>query len=239
MSQLIVINNPNNPTGATISKSVLEPIVDFAKKRGITILADEVYSPLFHSLPEGQSAPPSILSFGYQKTISTGSMSKAFALAGIRLGWVASRDQSVLAAVTSARDYTSISVSMLDDQVAAYALGPAVLPSLLERNMNLARTNLKLLEEFVNQYNSAVSWFKPNAGTTALVQFRNKGEPVDDEAFCLDLLEQTKVMFLPAGNCFGHGKDFKGCVRVGYACHTNVLKEALAKLGEYVEKNLL
>lgn len=234
-----MVNNPNNPTGATIPKSVLKTIVDFAKERGIAILADEVYSPLFHSLPEGQTAPPSILSFGYEKTISTGSMSKAFALAGIRLGWVASRDKSVLAAVASARDYTSISVSMLDDQVAAYALSSDVLPSLLDRNMSLARTNLKLFEEFVNKYSSAVSWFKPNAGTTALVQFRKKGEPVDDEAFCLDLLEKTKVMFLPAGSCFGHGKDFKGCVRVGYACHTSVLKEALVELGGYVEENLL
>lgn len=128
---------------------------------------------------------------------------------------------------------------MLDDQVAAYALSPAVLPSLLDRNMSLARTNLKLFEEFVNKYSSALSWFKPNAGTTALVQFRKRGTPVDDEEFCLDLLEKTKVMFLPAGSCFGHGKDFKGYVRIGYACHTNVLEEALVKLGEYVEQNLL
>lgn len=98
-TKLIVINNPNNPTGATVPKSVLGQIVEFAKERGITILADEVYSPLFHSLPDGQPAPPSVLSFGHEKTISTGSMSKAFALAGIRLGWVASRDKSILAAV--------------------------------------------------------------------------------------------------------------------------------------------
>lgn len=218
---------------------MLQSVVAFAKERCITILADEVYSPLFHSLPEGQNAPSSILSFGYDKVISTGSMSKAFALAGIRLGWIASRDKSILAAVASARDYTSISVSMLDDQVAAYALSTAVLPSLLDRNMTLARTNLKILEAFIDKYSSAVSWFKPNAGTTALVQFRNKGEPVDDEAFCLDLLDKTKVMFLPAGLCFGHGKLFKGYVRVGYACHTNVLEEALKVLGEYVEQYLL
>lgn len=166
-------------------------------------------------------------------------MSKAFALAGIRVGWVASRDKSILAGVASARDYTSISVSQLDDQVAAYALSPAVLPSLLARNMDLARTNLQLFEAFVEKYSSAVSWFKPNAGTTALVQFRKRGEVVDDEAFCLDLLEKTKVMFLPAGVCFGHGNEFRGYVRVGYACHTSVLKEALEKLGAYVEEYLL
>ena len=83
---MIVINNPNNPTGAAIPTSVLEDIVAFARPRGIIILSDEVYRPLFHSLPSGQAAPPSILGLGYDKTVATGFMSKAFSLAGIRVG---------------------------------------------------------------------------------------------------------------------------------------------------------
>jgi aspartate/methionine/tyrosine aminotransferase len=203
-------------------------------------MSDEVYSPLFHSLPDDeQPSPPSILSLGYSKTVATGSMSKAFALAGIRLGWVASRDRSIVEAVASARDYTTISVSQLDDQVASYALSPAVMPVLMERNLGIARTNLELLDGFVRKYDSACSWVKPKAGTTALVQFRKGGEPVDDEGFVLGLLEKTKVLFLPACVCFGHGKDFKGYVRIGYACHTSVLREGLEKLGPYVEEYLL
>ncbi|KAK2598544.1 hypothetical protein N8I77_011949 [Diaporthe amygdali] len=237
-TKMIILNNPNNPTGATIPKAVLKSIVDFARARDIIILCDEVYSPLYHSPPSDADIPPSILSFGYDKTISTGSMSKAWALAGIRLGWVASRDKGIIEAIAEARDYTTISVSQLDDQVATYALSDEVRPALIKRNLELARTNLALLREFVDGHKGVCSWVKPTAGTTAFIQFTNGGKPVDDVAFCLDVLGKTKVMFLPGSKCFGHDRDFKGYVRVGYVSETAVLVEGLKKLGEYVSNNL-
>lgn len=237
-TKMIILNNPNNPSGATIPRQVLGSIVEFAKARDITILCDEVYRPLFHSLPEGEAAPPSILSFGYDKTISTSSMSKAWSLAGIRLGWIASRDKSIIDAVAEARDFTTISVSQLDDQVASYALCDAVRPGLLARNLRLARTNLQLLDGFVREHEGICRWVKPTAGTTAFIQFKHQGKPVDDEAFCLDVLNRTKVMFLPGQKCFGHGKDFGGYVRIGYVNETAVLKEGLEQLGKYVDEHL-
>ncbi|KAI7776041.1 hypothetical protein LA080_005866 [Diaporthe eres] len=237
-TKMIILNNPNNPTGATIPKAALSSIVEFARARDIIILSDEVYRPLYHSLPSDADIPPSILSFGYDKTVSTGSMSKAWALAGIRLGWVASRDKAIIDAVAEARDYTTISVSQLDDQVASYALSDAVRPALIKRNLELARTNLTLLGEFVDGHKGVCSWVKPTAGTTAFIQFTDGGKPVDDVAFCLDVLDETKVMFLPGSKCFGHDQDFKGYVRIGYVSETGVLVEALKKLGEYVNKNL-
>lgn len=237
-TKMIVLNNPNNPTGATIPKAVLGSIVEFAKARGIIVLCDEVYRPLFHSLSEGETAPPSILSFGYEKAISTSSMSKAWSLAGIRLGWIATRDKDIIEAVAEARDYTAISVGQLDDQVASYALSDAVRPGLISRNMRLARTNLEMLDRFVQEHSGVSNWVKPTAGTTAFVQFTNKGRPVDDEAFCLDVLDKTKAMFLPGKKCFGHGKDFDGYVRIGYVNETDVLREALEKLERYVRTNL-
>lgn len=234
--QLIVINNPNNPMGSTTPRSVLESIVAFAKQRGIIILSDEVYSPLYHSLPDGQEGPPSILALGYEKTVATGSMSKAFALAGIRLGWIASRDKAIVDAISAARDYTTISVSQLDDQVASYALSEPVLRPLLARNTALARTNLELLSAFMDKYTAVCSWVKPTAGTTALVCFKGKdGVPVDDAALVLDVLDKTKVLVMPGSPCFGLGKDFRGFVRLGYVCETDVLVEALTRLGQYIE----
>ncbi|KAJ4297301.1 hypothetical protein N0V88_004219 [Collariella sp. IMI 366227] len=200
-TKMIVINNPNNPMGSTIPKPVLKQIVAFAKQRGIIILSDEVYSPLYHSLPAGQDAPPSILAFGYDKTIATGSMSKAFALAGIRTGWIASRDKSIIDAVAAARDYTTISVSQLDDQVASFALSEPVVRPLLKRNMELARKNLGLLSAFM-------------------------------EKACCGML---------VGEADGRNDrvDFKGFVRLGYVCETEVLVEALEKLGRYIEEFLM
>jgi aspartate/methionine/tyrosine aminotransferase len=236
---MIVINNPNNPTGSTMPKRVLEGIVAFAKQRGIIILSDEVYSPLYHSLPDGQDAPPSVLALGYEKTVATGSMSKAFSLAGIRLGWIASRDRSIIEAVAVARDYTTISVSQLDDQVASYALSQPVMRPLLSRNMALAKTNLALLSAFIERHATVCSWVKPTAGTTALVQFKKKGVPVDDPKFVLDLLKTTNVLVMPANPCFGLGQDFKGFIRFGYVCETEVLIAGLEKLEQYVKEHLM
>lgn len=180
---------------------------------------------------------------GYEKTIVTGSMSKAYGLAGIRVGWVASRFPSIISQLASARDYTTISVSQLDDAVAAYALDANVIHALLGRNIQLAKTNVALMEKFVDAHRRNVEWVKPKAGTTAWVQFLYKGDPVDDVEFCKDVLKKTNVMIVPGSLTFGNGtrgekgdgEDYKGFVRIGYVCHTDVLKEALEKLSKYLK----
>ncbi|KOS23427.1 Capreomycidine synthase [Escovopsis weberi] len=238
-TKMIVINNPNNPTGAIIPAAVLQKIVAFARERNIVILSDEVYRPLFHEGLHGNpDMPPSVATLGYDKVVVTGSMSKAYALAGLRLGWVASRDRAIVERLAQARDYTTISVSQLDDQVASYALSPAVVGPLLERNISLARRNAGILKAFVERHGSACVWQANKAGTTAFLQFRSGGRPVDDVAFCKDVLEKTKVMLVPGSLCFGKGTDFAGYVRMGYVCETSVLEEGLLKLGAYIEEHL-
>ncbi|KAI0446502.1 PLP-dependent transferase [Xylaria telfairii] len=233
-TKMIIINNPNNPTGATTPRAVLAKIIEVARKHDIILFSDEVYRPLFHGLAESD-IPPSALSMGYQKVVATSSMSKAWALAGIRLGWIASRDKGIVEQLAVARDYTTISVSQLDDQVARYALSAEVRPALLKRNIELARTNLALLEKFVQDHADVCSWVKPTAGTTAFVRFSHKnGKPVDDEAFCKDVLDKVKAMFLPGTRCFGHGHDFHGFVRIGYVNSTGVVVKALEGLHAYV-----
>lgn len=237
--QMIILNNPNNPTGAVIPSDVLRDIVAFAKSRNIIVFSDEVYRPLFHNALDANAVTPApITAFGYDNVVVTGSMSKAYALAGIRVGWVVSPNKSIITALAAARDYTTISVSQLDDAVASFALSPPVRAPLLRRNVTLAKTNVALLEKFVNDHAAVCSWVKPVAGTTAFVQFTNNGQPVDDVKFCLDLLDKTKVFFVPGSRCFGGGEDFAGYVRIGYVCHTDILEEGLAKLSGYVRSNL-
>jgi aspartate/methionine/tyrosine aminotransferase len=236
-TKMIIINNPNNPTGATIPKSVLTGLVDRARERNIIVISDEVYRPLFHGIsPTDEEYPPSLISMGYARTVVTGSMSKAYALAGIRVGWIASRDKAIIEILASARDYTTISVSQVDDRIASYALSTSVLHALLRRNINLAKTNLAILEAFVDKHDEICSWVKPTAGTTAFIKFENDDKPVDDVRLCLDLLEKTKVMVMPGSRCFGDNKDFRGFVRFGYVCETEVLKEGLARLEKYLKE---
>ncbi|KAH6609016.1 hypothetical protein Trco_002362 [Trichoderma cornu-damae] len=235
-TKMIVINNPNNPTGVPIPTDLVRKIVDFAKARGIIVLSDEVYRPLFHDGAENnENMPPSAAELGYEKVIVTGSLSKAYSLAGIRVGWIASGDQAIVERLAQARHYTAISVSQLDDQVANYALSPAVRRPLLRRNISLAKRNVDMVKAFVERHGSLCTWVAPTAGTTAFIQFQVGGRPVDDVAFCRDVLDKTRVFFVPGSRCFGRGHDFAGYVRVGFAGSTAVLAEALQRLGVYVE----
>ncbi|KAI9712143.1 MAG: hypothetical protein M1812_006981 [Candelaria pacifica] len=237
-TKLIIINNPNNPTGATLLLSLLEQIIILARAHNITILSDEVYRPLFHSLPcTHPSPPPSIISLNYTKAIATGSLSKAFSLAGIRVGWIASRDPDILQACAEVRQYTNISVSSVDDQIASYALGPNVVQNLLARNTKLAKTNLAILDKFIEEHAGICRWVKPSAGTTAFVSFWREGLPVDDVVFCETLQKEVGVMFVPGSTCFGDEYAFKGFVRIGYACETDVLIDGLAKLDGFLRSN--
>lgn len=230
-------SNPNNPTGAIIPKSMLEQIVAVAGENNLMILSDEVYRPLFTSIsPMDPEFPPSILSMAYSKAIATGSLSKAYSLAGIRVGWVASRSRDIIEACAQARDYTTISVSQITDQIASFALSPDCIHNLLGRNIKLAKTNLDILERFIEQHRWAFEWVKPVAGTTAFVKVSREGREVDDVCFCKLLQEQTGVMLCPGSYCFGNGEDFKGFVRIGYVCETEVLTEGLAQLKTFMRE---
>lgn len=173
---------------------------------------------------------------GYDRVIAVGSMSKAYSLAGIRVGWLASRDPTIIEAIAEARHYTLISVSSLDEQVAAFALDPNTIHSLLARNIALAKMNVELMAKFVLKNDDAVEWVKPVAGTTAFVKIHRDGKPVDSVDFCEKLLEKTGVMFVPGSECFG--EEFKGYVRIGYVNHTEGVKEGLDKATQFIRRNL-
>jgi aspartate/methionine/tyrosine aminotransferase len=235
-TKLIIINNPNNPTGSVLGKSFLQEIIDVASEKDIIVLADEVYRPIFHSIsPLDKDFPPSLLSMGYKNAIVTGSMSKAYSLAGIRVGWIASRNPELIETIASARHYTTISVSQLDEQVAAFALHSSTVHGLLARNIQLAKKNIALLEKFVLKNEDECEWTKPVAGTTAFIKFHREGKPVDSVDFCKKLLEKTGVLIAP-GNCFG--EEWKGYVRVGFVNHTELVEQGLNEMTKFVRKNL-
>jgi aspartate/methionine/tyrosine aminotransferase len=173
---------------------------------------------------------------GYENAIATGSMSKAYALAGIRVGWIATRSTEIIEKIASARHYTTISVSQLDEQVAAFALDQNTVHSLLARNIQLAKTNMEILEKFILKNDDACEWVKPLAGTTAFVKFHCDGKAVDSVDFCKRVLEKTGALFVPGSECFG--AEFKGYVRIGFVNHTEKIKEGLDKVTQFVRRNI-
>lgn len=217
-------------------RSQLEEVVEIAREHGLTILSDEVYRPLFHSIgPADPNFPPSLLSLGYEKAVVTGSLSKAYSLAGIRVGWIASKSSEIMESCAMIRHYTNISVAQLDDQIASYALSSDCIHNLLGRNIGIAKKNKELVEKFVEEFRWACSWAPPVAGTTAFIKFSQMGKPVDDVAFCKALQEKTGAFVAPGSYCFGGNTDFKGYVRIGYCCETKVLQDGLDAIRSFME----
>ncbi|WP_257348250.1 aminotransferase [Pseudalkalibacillus decolorationis] len=219
-TKLIIINNPNNPSGALMGEDFLRKIADIANSADAYVLCDEVYRGL---VQDPDQFVPSMADL-YEKGISTGSMSKALSLAGLRLGWIVG-PKEVIAECIKHRDYTTISCGMIDDILAVHALKNY--DKIMERNLEIIRKNAKILDDWVEQ-EQAISYVKPQAGTTAIL---NYDFDITSEEFCLGLFKKNGA-FLAPGICF----DLEGTVRIGYACDSQVLIEGLAKVSEYIEE---
>lgn len=217
-TKLIALTNPNNPTGALIEQPMLEEIAQIARKVGAYVLCDEVYR---GTGQVGDGMTPSIVDV-YEKGIATAGISKAYSLAGLRVGWIVAPPE-VTEQVLNHRDYDTISVGVINDHFAALALESKA--KLLARSQKITRDNLAILDEWVAGQ-SRVSWVKPRAGTTAMLKI---SVPMSSREFCVDLLQQTGVMLTP-GDAF----DMEGYVRIGYANSTEVLKAGLAHFSGYL-----
>ncbi|MET7038993.1 aminotransferase [Clostridium botulinum] len=217
-TKLITINNPNNPSGSLIPVELLKQIVDIAKSVDAYVLSDEVY----RGISEDGSYMPSIVDF-YEKGISVGSMSKIFSLAGLRLGWIVSKDEKIIKLCKERRDYDTISCGVLDDIFASLALENK--DAILERNRKIVMTNRALLHQWVSS-EPRVSYVKPVAGNTALIYY---DVDMHSYEFCEKLLKETGVFYTP-GECF----DLDYCFRIGYAFDSKTLMEGLKKTSEFI-----
>lgn len=217
-TSIISFTNPNNPTGALIGESMLRDIIDIAAGDDAYVLCDEVYR---GTDQHGDGTTASIFDL-YDRGVAVGSMSKAFSLAGLRLGWIVA-PRHLLSAVEVHRDYSTISVGMIDDRLAAFALEHA--EQILERSRALTRTNLAILSEWVDD-EPRIDWIKPSSGTTALLRYDLE---LTSREFCLQLLERTGVMLTP-----GSALAVEGGVRIGYANHTQVLQAGLPLVSEFL-----
>lgn len=217
-TRVIAINNPNNPTGSLMDRAFLDRLVDIARSCGAYVLSDEVYR---GTDQHGNGFTASIADL-YENGISTGSMSKTWSLAGLRVGWIAA-GTDVIARVRTHRDYNTISVGMINDLLASIALENR--RELLARNHGILRTNLALLDRWV-EAEPALSYVKPKSGTTALVRV---DVDMNSRDFCVALVEQTGVMFTP-----GSALDIEGYVRIGYANRTEVLEQGLPRVSGFL-----
>ena len=217
-TKMICINNPNNPTGALMSEQMLREIVEIARSADAWILCDEVYRHL--SQEDGWCS--SIVDL-YEKGISVSSMSKVFSLAGLRLGWIATHDMSVVKSCFSHRDYNLVSCGVFDEMLAAAALKHR--DKLLERSRKIVRENLQILDDWVGS-EPHVSYVKPKAGTTALVYY---DLDISSYEFCEEMYKKTGAFVTP-GDCF----EVPHSMRIGYAYGKQDLIDGLKAISEYI-----
>ena len=217
-TKMICINNPNNPTGALMSEQMLREIVEIARSADAWILCDEVY----RHLSQEDDWCPSIVDL-YEKGISVSSMSKVFSLAGLRLGWIATHDMSVVKSCLSHRDYNLVSCGVFDEMLAAAALKHS--DKLLERSRKIVRENLQILDDWVSS-EPHVSYVKPQAGTTALVYY---DLDISSYEFCEEMYKKTGAFVTP-GDCF----EVPHSMRIGYAYGKQDLIDGLKAISEYI-----
>ncbi len=220
-TKCIVVNFPHNPTGYLISKEKYKKIIDIAKEKDIYIFSDEVYRFLEYYIND--RLPP--MCDLYEKGISLGVMSKSFGLAGLRIGWIASMDSSLLKQIASFKNYTTICNSALSEFFATLALRNK--KAIINRNLGIIQNNLKLLDDFFEKYDNLFHWNKPKAGSIA---FPKLVVNINIDTFCKDLLKSKGVLLMPSTN-YDHGnKHF----RIGFGRKN--MPEALLKLEEYLNE---
>ncbi|WP_010297967.1 aminotransferase class I/II-fold pyridoxal phosphate-dependent enzyme [Candidatus Odyssella thessalonicensis] len=188
-TKCIIINFPHNPTGQVIEEDELKGLVDICESKGIWLFSDEVYRLL--GLPNKQWAPPAACL--YDKALSVGVMSKAFGMAGLRIGWIASQDQAILKKIQHTKHYTSICNSAPAEILGLIALHNK--DKILERNNHILEANLNLLNQFFMEYSHLFEWVKPQGGCVGFVRY--KGSEVID-SFCERLVQEKGVLLMPA-----------------------------------------
>jgi aspartate/methionine/tyrosine aminotransferase len=223
-TKMIVICNPNNPTGARLTAADLDHIARVADKHGAWILSDEVYR---GAEIDGQETAS--MWGRSERAIITSGLSKAYGLPGLRIGWIASQP-SLIASLWSYHDYVTIAPGALSDRLARVALAPERRGRLLERTRTILRRNLPLIEAWLRDA-GGFHWITPEAGAIIYVGYDH---PINSTTLVTRLREEKSVLIVP-GDHFGMDRY----LRLGFGeppeynrAGLERLKELLASLHE-------
>jgi aspartate/methionine/tyrosine aminotransferase len=219
-TRAVVVNAPHNPTGMLPSPAAWRELGEACRTAGVRLVADEVYRFLEHDgrepLPAGADLQPAFISIGV--------LSKSFALAGLRIGWLASRDRDLLARCAAFKDYTTICAAAPSEILGIVALRAR--ETVLARSRAIVGANLARFDAFLAERPGFATWVRPAAGS---VGFPRLAAGLDADRFAADLVEAEGVLLLP-GSAFGHPGNH---VRVGLGRED--LPVALERLGAFLD----
>ncbi|HTS34517.1 MAG TPA: aminotransferase class I/II-fold pyridoxal phosphate-dependent enzyme [Candidatus Solibacter sp.] len=216
-TKLILVNSPHNPTGTTIADDEMEALHTFTAERGIQLVSDEVYHPIYHGRPTKSAAR-----LPHATVISD--MSKAFSIPGVRIGWMIEHDAKRRQQYWTARAYFSISNTTTGEILSEIAVRHR--DAILGKAQETATRNLKLLERFMADHSETLGWIPPQGGMTAFPWLAS-GE--NARPFCKAATEQG--ILLAPGDCFDAPPHF----RLGFAAAGDNFPQALDRFGAFVK----
>lgn len=220
-TRAVVVNFPHNPSGYLPEAERFARLVEFVRRQGLLLFSDEVYRFLEYKAEDRLPAACEV----YENGVSLGVMSKAFGLAGLRLGWVACRNHELLRAMAELKDYTTICTAAPSEFLSALALRHR--REILGRNLEIIGRNLEYLDAFFKEHQRFFSWQRPRAGPVA---FPAATFAAASDGLCAGLLEDQGVLLMP-GRVFGAATQH---FRIGFGRRD--FRDGLAKFSAYMQK---
>jgi len=218
-TKLLVINFPHNPTGAVLSANDFRRVMQLTRERGIRVFSDEMYRGLEH---ESKDRLPAACEAG-GGAVSLSGMSKVYGLAGLRVGWLATKDAGLRERFLEYKDYTTICAAGPSEVLAL--MGLRARSEIVARHLERFGRNLGLLDEFFARRAGMFSWVRPKAGTIGFPGLRNGGA----EAFCEKIRRDAGVLLLPS-TVYGY-RDAH--LRIGFG--RGNMPEALSRLDRLLQ----
>ncbi|HUO25700.1 MAG TPA: aminotransferase class I/II-fold pyridoxal phosphate-dependent enzyme [Candidatus Aquilonibacter sp.] len=221
-TRLIVLTNPNNPTGAVLSEEEMAEVIRAARRANAWLLVDEIY----RGAEVDAHLTPTFWG-RYDKLIITSGLSKAFGLPGLRLGWIVA-PKKLIAKLCQYHDYTTLTPTIVSDRLARIVMKPERREKVLERTRSIIHTNLPRLEQWIRAHGELFSYIPPVAG--AITFFRYK-LPISSSALFDRLIKEQSVLITP-GSHFGFGRY----IRVGYGYDVDYTLRGLARVDITLEE---
>jgi aspartate/methionine/tyrosine aminotransferase len=186
-TKAIVINTPHNPTGYLMSRADYDAVHHFAQESKLLVFSDEVYR---ESEYDPAMRLPAGCDYG-EHAVSLGVTSKTYGLAGLRIGWIATKNKTIYEKMASLKDYTTICNSAPSEFLAE--VGMRNRKKLVERNINIIKENISIIEGLFTRYSSFFTWVRPQAGSMAYPRYHGGNV----EKFCDELVKKAGVLLLP------------------------------------------
>lgn len=213
-TRVIVVNTPHNPTGATVPLDTMRALQELAVTRGVQLVVDEVFHPIYHAEPRASAST-------LGQTTVIGDLSKAFALPGLRIGWIVEPDSARRSQYVNAREYLSVSNNVAGEFLAEIAVRNR--RTIHQRTQAATTANLRLLDSLIDQKSGVLGWTRPQGGTTAFVRVKGCA---DTRPLCIGAAQ--KGLLMVPGDCFG----MPDRIRLGFGADPAVFAPAMKILSE-------